>query len=34
MPAEMVNRRREAALYVEHARQMLEVATSNRDSGI
>lgn len=33
MPEEMFKRRREVKLYMDHARQMLEVAASNRQSG-
>jgi uncharacterized protein (UPF0332 family) len=33
MPEELIERRREVKLYIEHARQMLEVAASNRESG-
>lgn len=33
MPEEIIARRLEVKLYIDHAYQMLEVATSNRDSG-
>lgn len=33
MPEKMINRRREVALYMDHARQMIEVAANNRDGG-